>query len=38
MPVTNSRRTVRETADGIYEAFQTRLRTLRSYVAEMERA
>jgi ADP-ribosylglycohydrolase len=38
MPVTNSRRTVRQSADGLYEAFQARLRKMRSYVGEMEKA
>ena len=38
MPVTNSRRTVRETADGMYQAFQARLRKLWSYAGEMEKA
>ena len=38
MPVTNSRRTVRQSADGMYEAFQARLRRMRSYVGEMEKA
>ena len=38
MPVTNSRRTVRQSADGMYEAFQARLRKMRSYVGEMEKA
>lgn len=38
MPVTNSRRTVRQTADGLYEAFQARLRRMRTYAEEMEKA
>jgi ADP-ribosylglycohydrolase len=38
MPVTNSRRTVRQSADGMYEAFQARLRRIRSYAGEMEKA
>lgn len=38
MPVTNSRRTIREHADGLYEAYIARLRRLRSYADQMERA
>jgi hypothetical protein len=38
MPVTNSRRTVKQTADGLYEAFRARLRRTRTYVEEMEKA
>lgn len=36
MPVTNSRRTIREHADGLYEAFISRLRKVRNYADEME--
>lgn len=35
---TNSKRTLRETSDGLYNAFQARLRKLRAYAAEMETA
>jgi hypothetical protein len=38
MPITNSRRTIREHADGLYGAFLARLRRMRSYTDEMERA
>lgn len=38
MPVTNSRRTLREHADGLYEAYRARLSRIRSFVDEMERA
>ena len=38
MPITNSRRTIRQHADGLYEAFQTRLRRMRSFADEMEQA
>jgi ADP-ribosylglycohydrolase len=38
MPVTNSRRTLREHADGLYEAYRTRLRGLRSFAETMEKA
>ncbi len=38
MRVTNSRRTLREHADGLYAAFQARLRKARAYAVEMERA
>jgi ADP-ribosylglycohydrolase len=38
MPITNSRRTIREHADGLYGAFLARLRRMRSYADEMERA
>lgn len=34
-PYTNSQRTLREHADGLYTAFQARLSRLRSYAAEM---
>ncbi len=32
---TNSKRTLRETSDGLYDAFQARLRRLKAYLAEM---
>jgi ADP-ribosylglycohydrolase len=38
MPVTNSRRTVRQHADGLYEAYQTRLGRMKSYVEKMAKA
>ncbi len=38
MPVTNNRRTLREHADGLYEAFRARLRKMRSFADEMEKA
>jgi ADP-ribosylglycohydrolase len=38
MPVTNSRRTLREHADGLYEAYRTRLRNMRSFAETMEKA
>jgi ADP-ribosylglycohydrolase len=38
MPVTNSRRTLREHADGLYEAYRARLARMRSFADEMERA
>jgi ADP-ribosylglycohydrolase len=38
MPVTNNRRTVKETADGLYEAYRTRLRKMRTFVDGMEKA
>jgi ADP-ribosylglycohydrolase len=38
IPITNSRRTIRQHADGLYEAFQTRLRRMRSFADEMEQA
>ena len=38
MPVTNSRRTLREHADGLYQAYRARLRKMRSFADEMERA
>ena len=34
----NSRRTVRQTADGLYEAYGARLRRMRTYAEEMEKA
>jgi ADP-ribosylglycohydrolase len=37
-PYTNSRRTVTETADGLYGAFQTRHRRLRDYLGMMKEA
>ena len=38
MPVTNSRRTVKETADGLYEAYTARLRKVRDYAERMQKA
>jgi ADP-ribosylglycohydrolase len=38
MPITNSRRTLREHADGLYEAYRMRLRKMRSFADEMEQA
>jgi ADP-ribosylglycohydrolase len=38
MPITNSRRTLREHADGLYEAYRARLRRMRSLADEMEPA
>ncbi len=38
MPVTNSRRTLREHADGLYEAYRARLARMRAYAEEMEKA
>ena len=38
MPVTNSRRTMREHADGLYEAYVARLRKARAFADLMERA
>ncbi len=38
MPITNSRRTVKETADGLYDAYQARLRKMRSFIETMEKA
>jgi ADP-ribosylglycohydrolase len=38
MPVTNSRRTVREHADGLYDAYLARLRKARVLADQMERA
>jgi ADP-ribosylglycohydrolase len=35
---TNSQRTLRQTSDGLYEAFQARLKRLKLYVEEMEKA
>ncbi|MHB1036286.1 MAG: ADP-ribosylglycohydrolase family protein [Pirellulales bacterium] len=35
---TNSKRTLRETSDGLYGAFQARLKRMRAFVAEMEHA
>lgn len=35
---TNSQRTLRETSDGLYQAFQARLQKMKSYVEEMESA
>ena len=38
MPVTNNRRTVRQTSDGLYESYRARLRRMRTYIEEMEKA
>ncbi len=38
MPVTNSRRTLREHAEGLYQAYRARLGKLRTFAEEMERA
>jgi ADP-ribosylglycohydrolase len=38
IPVTNSRRTVKETADGLYEAYRARLSKMQTYAMEMEKA
>ena len=38
MPVTNSRRTLREHADGLYEAYRARLRKMRGFADTMEKA
>jgi hypothetical protein len=38
MPVTNSRRSLREHADGLYEAYQARLAKMRRYLEEMSRS
>ncbi len=35
---TSSKRTLRETSDGLYRAFQARLKRLRTYITEMEAA
>jgi len=35
---TNSQRTLRETADGLYEAFRARLARMKAYAEQMERA
>lgn len=37
MPITNSRRTMRQHADGLFEAYQLRLRKLRAFVETMEK-
>ncbi len=37
-PHTNSKRTLRETSDGLYNAFQARLARLKTYINEMESA
>lgn len=37
-PYTNSQRTLRETSDGLYEVFQTRLQKMKAYVDEMDKA
>jgi ADP-ribosylglycohydrolase len=38
MPVTNSRRTLREHSDGLYQAYRARLGKLKSFADTMERA
>jgi L-asparaginase/Glu-tRNA(Gln) amidotransferase subunit D len=38
MPVTCSRRTIRQSADGLYDAFRARLARMRSYAEKMEKA
>ena len=38
MPVTNSRRTLRQHADGLYESYRARLRRMRSFAETMEKA
>lgn len=35
-PYTNSKRTLRETSDGLYEAYKARLRKLKAYADEMD--
>jgi ADP-ribosylglycohydrolase len=35
---TNSQRTLRQHADGLYDAFKARLRKMRSYAEQMDRA
>jgi ADP-ribosylglycohydrolase len=35
---TNSQRTLRETSDGLYEAFRARLQKMKAYGNEMEKA
>lgn len=37
-PHTNSQRTLRETSDGLYNAFKSRLAKMKAFVAEMDRA
>jgi ADP-ribosylglycohydrolase len=37
-PHTNSKRTLRETSDGLYNAFQTRLARMKAYIDEMDAA
>ena len=37
MPITNSRRTIRQHADGLYEAYQARLHKMRTFVETMEK-
>jgi ADP-ribosylglycohydrolase len=37
-PHTNSQRTLRETSDGLYGAYQARLKRLQSWIRDMERA
>jgi len=37
-PHTNSRRTLRETSDGLYNAFKSRLAKLKTYIEEMDTA
>lgn len=38
MPVTNNRRTVKQTADGLYEAYRARLQRMRTFAEQMEKA
>jgi len=38
MPITCSRRTVRQSADGLYDAFRARLARMRIYEEMMEKA
>jgi ADP-ribosylglycohydrolase len=38
MPVTNNRRTIRQCADGLYEAYRARLGRTKAFAAEMEQA
>ena len=38
MPITCSRRTLRQSADGLYEAYRARLARMRSYATQMEEA
>ena len=38
MPVTNNRRTVKQTADGLYEAYRTRLQRMLTFAEQMEKA
>jgi len=38
IPVTNNRRTVRETADGLYDAYRARLQRMKTFAEQMEKA